>query len=89
MKTNEIQTIMISLANNHYGGHYTLLGFTNGVKFSFGTITEREDIQELAEFETIEDAMMNGIQEHYTFINSQPKLKKTIQISCYPYNSKT
>ena len=42
-----------------YGGHYTILRFTNNWKVGFGTANEREQIDELEGFETLEEAIVN------------------------------
>ena len=88
MEINELIEQMKRIAKQHYGGHYTVLSFTTNIKFSFGTITERDEIEELSGYDTLEDAVRNGIQEHYTFINSQPQPEKIKPVNCYPYNSK-
>ncbi len=61
--------IIKEIANNHYGGHYTILSFTTNVKFSFGTVTDREEIQNLTAYDNLSDALENAIQE---FITIQP-----------------
>ena len=52
------------IANNYYSGHYTLLTFTTNVKFSFGTVSDRDDIYELEPYSDVNDAIKNAIQSH-------------------------
>lgn len=59
----ELKTIEF-IANKYYSGHYTILKFTNGFKFSFGTITKREEIYDLNLYDNLRDALINGIQFH-------------------------
>jgi len=54
-----------SLADLYYGGHFTLLSFTTHVKFGFGTITDREEIDEMSDYDSISDAIENAIQQHF------------------------
>tara|TARA_R100001594_G_scaffold136019_2_gene178144 strand:- start:365 stop:565 length:201 start_codon:yes stop_codon:yes gene_type:complete len=54
-----------SIADKYYGGHFTILHFSTNVKFAFGTVTDREEIQNLTAYTNIEDALENGIQEHF------------------------
>jgi hypothetical protein len=54
-----------SLADLYYGGHFTLLSFTTHVKFGFGTITDRDAIDEMSDYDSIEDAIENAIQQHF------------------------
>jgi hypothetical protein len=35
------------IANEYHSGHYSLFTFTTNVKFSFGTISDRDDIYDL------------------------------------------
>ena len=46
-------------ANLKYDGHYTVLKFTTGFKVSFGTITDREEIDSLVNYETLKKAIVN------------------------------
>ena len=54
-----------SIANKHYGGHFTIFHFTTEVKFSFGTVTDREEIYNLTAYTNLNDALENGIQQHF------------------------
>ena len=54
------------ISKKHYGGHYTILKFTTHYKFSFRTITDREEILELTPYDNLNDAIENGIQEFIT-----------------------
>lgn len=60
------QKMLIFIADKAFGGHFTILSFTTEYKFSFGTITEREDIENLNSYCNINDAIENAIQEYLT-----------------------
>lgn len=66
------QSIVDEISKQHYGGHFTIFGFTSCFSFSFGTINSREEIYELGQFETLEDAVIDGIQKHFV----QEKFKR-------------
>lgn len=73
-KKTKLETLLSFVegwANEYYGGHYTIFSFTNSYKFSFGTINEREDIIELKPYDSIEDAIINGIQEEFNKLNKK------------------
>ena len=59
-----LMNIASLIAKDHYGGHFTLLTFTTNVKFSFSTVTDREEIIELEAYTDINDAIENAIQNH-------------------------
>jgi hypothetical protein len=56
-----IATILASL---YYDGHFTLLCFSTKVKFGFGTITDRDEIEKMSDYDLISDAITNAIQQH-------------------------
>ena len=64
--TKNNQSILEFIANNGFDGHFTVLSFTTHYKFAFGTVTEREDIENLAPYDNINDAIENAIQEYLT-----------------------
>lgn len=73
-KKTKLETLLSFVegwSNEYYGGHYTIFSFTTCYKFSFGTINEREDIIELKPYESIEDAIINGIQEEFNKLNKK------------------
>lgn len=53
-----------AIALGFYGGHFTIFAFTFGVKFAFSTITDRDELDELIEYDDINDAIENAIQDH-------------------------
>lgn len=64
--TKKNQAIIDFISNRDFSGHFTILSFTTEYKFSFGAITEREDIENLASYYTINSAIENAIQEYLT-----------------------
>lgn len=64
--TKKNQAIIDFISNRDFSGHFTILSFTTEYKFSFGTITEREDIENLIAYNNINDAIENAIQEYLT-----------------------
>ena len=58
------QSIIDFISNKDFGGHFTILSFTTNYKFAFGTITEREDIENLIGYDNINDAIENEIQKY-------------------------
>ena len=69
--TEQLLNFIQYLANEYYSGHYTIFSFTTCYKFSFMTITEREDINELLPYDNLKDALINGIQEHFSKMNKK------------------
>jgi hypothetical protein len=51
------------IAKKHYGGHFTLFAFSFSYKFAFGTITERDEINDLPGYSNLKDAIINAHQE--------------------------
>ena len=54
------------IAKEYYGGHFTMLAFTFSYKFTFGTITDREEINDLDPYDNLKDAIMNAVTRHNT-----------------------
>ena len=79
-----LMMIVESIANQHYSGHYTLLTFTTNVKFSFSTITEREDILELTPYTDINDAIENAIQQHLMELKKSIKNRSNVNFKVKP-----
>jgi hypothetical protein len=48
MDVNELMSTVCTIATLKYDGHFTILSFTTNFKGSFGTVTEREDIESLS-----------------------------------------
>ena len=59
-----ILKIAESIAKIHYGGHFTIMTFTTNVKFCFGTVSDRDEINDLEPYDNINDAIINAIQSH-------------------------
>jgi hypothetical protein len=73
-KKTKLETLILFVegwANENYGGHYTIFSFTSCYKFSFGTINEREDIEKLLPYDSLEDAIINAIQSEFSKLNSK------------------
>lgn len=68
-KTNRIiDRGLMSLANSiskeYYDGHLTILHFTTGVIFAFGTVTDREEIFDCEAFQDINCAVISALHNH-------------------------
>jgi hypothetical protein len=64
--TKKNQEIIDFISNRDFSGHFTILSFTTHYKFAFGTVTEREDIENLIGYDNINDAIENEIQKFLT-----------------------
>lgn len=53
--------LLTQIANGKYDGHFTLMKFATGWKCCFGTIDSREDIEHMAQGETMEEAIKQAI----------------------------
>ena len=62
MTTKALIKIAESIANQHFSGHLTILKFTTEWKVGFGTITERDEINERIGYDNLDDALTNLIQ---------------------------
>lgn len=56
--------VVEEISKQYYGGHFTIFSFTNGVSFSFSTISDREEVEDLTTYDDINDAIENEIQLH-------------------------
>jgi hypothetical protein len=70
-----LMKIVEEIANNNYGGHYTIFSFTHQVKFCFGTVTDREGIFEMSSYDDINDAIENELQRHMCLKETVKDLK--------------
>jgi uncharacterized protein with von Willebrand factor type A (vWA) domain len=64
------------IAKKYFGGHYTIYSFTHGYKFSMGTVTDREEIEELDEYNSLLDAVVNGCSESLLKVGFWEKMLK-------------
>jgi hypothetical protein len=64
--TQKNQSLLDFIAINDFDNHFTILSFTTHYKFSFGTITNRNDIENLNSYYDINDAIENAVQEYLT-----------------------
>lgn len=63
MDVEELMSIVSLIAKLKYGGHFTILSFSNSYKGAFGTITEREDINRLLQYGDLKLLLMDMICE--------------------------
>ena len=61
MNINDLMSTICTIAVLKYDGHFTILSFTNSFKGGFGTITEREDIDEMKEYYSLKELLINMI----------------------------
>ena len=61
MDVNELMSTVCTIATLKYNGHFTILSFTTNFKGSFGTITEREDINKLDPCESLKELLLQMI----------------------------
>lgn len=63
MNVEELMSIVSLIAKLKYDGHFTILSFSNSYKGSFGTISEREDINSLHQYADLKLLLMDMICE--------------------------
>ena len=63
MNMDELMSIVSLIAKLKYSGHFTILSFSNSCKGGFGTITEREDINRLLQYNDLKLLLMDMICE--------------------------
>lgn len=61
MDVNELMSTVCTIATLKYNGHFTILSFTTNYKGSFGTVTEREDIDQLTPCESLKELLLEMI----------------------------
>lgn len=61
MSIDDLMSTICTIAVLKYNGHFTILSFTNSFKGGFGTITEREDIDEMKEYYSLKELLINMI----------------------------
>lgn len=61
MTISDLMSTICTIATLKYGGHFTILSFTNHYKGGFGTITEREDIEKLKGYDSLRELLVNMI----------------------------
>lgn len=61
MDINELMSTVCTIATLKYNGHFTILSFTTNFKGSFGTVTEREDIDQLTPCESLRELLLEMI----------------------------
>ncbi len=63
MNVEELMSIVSLIAKLKYSGHFTILSVSDSYKGSFGTITEREDINVLLQYGDLKLLLMDMICE--------------------------
>ena len=63
MNVDELMSIISLIAKLKYGGHFTILSFTNHYKGGFGTITDRLDVHNLDQYADLKLLLMDMICE--------------------------
>jgi hypothetical protein len=61
MDVNELMSTVCTIATLKYDGHFTILSFTTNFKGSFGTVTEREDIESLSPCLSLKELLLQMI----------------------------
>ena len=61
MDVNELMSTVCTIATMKYAGHFTILSFTTNFKGSFGTVTEREDIELLSPCLSLKELLLQMI----------------------------
>jgi hypothetical protein len=61
MDVNELMSAVCTIATLKYDGHFTILSFTTNYRGSFGTVTEREDIEALSPCLSLKELLLQMI----------------------------
>jgi hypothetical protein len=57
------QRLIQGIADDYFGGHFTILTFTTCYSFMFGTPSDRDDISGLESFYDVNDAIVDSVQK--------------------------
>ena len=52
---------LVNYANEHFDGHFTVMKFTTNWRVGFGTPMDREDIEQMCEGKTFEEAAQRAL----------------------------
>jgi len=66
-------TLADYIAKKYYSGHFTIFAFTFSYKFAFGTLTERDDINDLEGYGSLKDAIINAYQKFCVVENKEER----------------
>jgi hypothetical protein len=58
---DELMSTICTIAILKYGGHFTILSFTNHYKGGFGTITDRNEIEQMCGYGSFKQLLINMI----------------------------
>ena len=61
MNMDELMSIISLISKLKYNRHFTILSFTTHYKGSFGTITERNEIDNLMPYDNLKDLLIDMI----------------------------
>ena len=74
------QKLIQGIADDYFGGHFTILTFTTCYSFMFGTPSDRDDISGLESFYDINDAIVDAVQKFIINIDNFTKGSKQINV---------
>ncbi len=60
---HKLMEVAETIAKGYYGGHFSIFSFSREVKFAFGMINSKEQIDFMLGYHDINDAITNAIQE--------------------------
>ena len=73
---SEIREVFVDHAKRHYGGHYTIMGFSTHYRAIFGTVGGYEDVAKAAIGMTEEEAMYVALRgEIDVYMEDHPAAK--------------
>lgn len=61
MSMDDLMSTICTIAVLKYDGHFTILSFTTEFKGGFGTIIGRQDIDEMKEYHSLKELLINMI----------------------------
>lgn len=60
---DELMSTICTIAILKHGGHFTILSFTNHFKGGFGTITDRDEIEQMCGYGSFKQLLINMIND--------------------------
>ena len=61
MSMDDLMSTICTISVLQYDGHFTILSFTTHYKGGFGTIIGRQDIDEMKEYHSLKELLINMI----------------------------
>ena len=74
------QKLIQGIADDYFGGHFTIFTFTTCYSFMFGTPSDRDNISGLEGFYDINDAIVDEVQKFIINIDNFTKGSKQINV---------